>query len=90
MATLTTQQQQDLWDNRFESCKCYNSETQDSSSYERYRFASRLDGHNYYVVIESGNGVTHSSTATTCETKVKEQLALMDYKEPIVMTTANV
>lgn len=89
MATLTEQQQQDLWDNRFESVKCYNdNETKDTNTYHCFRFASNLDGHNYYVTLETG--VTHSSTATTCETKVKEQLALMDYIEPVGYSTTTI
>lgn len=89
MALLTAQQQQDLWDNRFESLKCYNDDTQkDASTFHCFRFASNLDGHNYYVTLETG--VTHSSTATTCETKTKEQLALMEYIEPVGHSTIEI
>jgi hypothetical protein len=87
MATLTTEQQQDLWDNRFESNKCYNDNTtQDASTYHCYRFASNLDGHNYYVVLESPDA-EHSSDAAAIEAAVKSELSAMEYKEPIGHST---
>lgn len=79
MANITSAEAQTLWDNRFESCKCYNSETQESGTFVSYRFASNLDGVNYYVdSAADGVSVTHSSSAATVETNIKAHLETLE------------
>ena len=90
MATLTTEQQNNLWNNRFESVKCYdNDTTQDADTFHCYRFSSKLDQNNYYVTLEVPD-VEHSSDSTAIETVVKAVLATMEYKEPIQFSSVEV
>jgi hypothetical protein len=89
MANINATESQALWDNRFESCKCYNSETQDASSFQTYRFGSRLDGVNYYVNSASdGVTVAHDTDAATIEANIKAYLETLEKKVLPVHTEA--
>ena len=84
MADLTTQQVNDLWDNRFESEKksC-------DGVFDCYNFASRLDGFNYYLRYKASDEVVlDSDTPTQIEAKVKVDLANVEYKgvKPTITT----
>lgn len=76
MANLTTQQAQDLWDNRFESKKITCDGT-----YDCYRFASRLDGYNYYLHYHhSDNVIADTDDAAAIEAQVVSDLQNEEYK----------
>jgi len=87
MENLTTQQIDDLWNNRFESEKksC-------DGEFDCYNFASRLDGYNYYLSYKASDEIiSDSDTITEIEPIVKADLAKMKYQglKP-TMTTENV
>lgn len=84
MANLTQQQAQDLWDNRFESTKVTCN-----GEYDCYRFASRLDGKNYYLHYHhSDEVISDTDDAATIESQVVADLQNVEYQgaEPTMTT----
>ena len=76
MATLTTEQQNNLWTNRIISEK-----SDCNGGFECYTFSSDLDGYKYGLIYLASEGViTGDDTITQIEPIVKSDLSNLDYK----------
>lgn len=82
MANLNTSQINELWDNRFQSEKKFVG-----TQYDSYKFASKLDGYNYYLNYPSSDQIiTDSCDVEAVENQVKSDLQNVEYKgiKPII------